>query len=137
MENGLYFLSVAYHGTTEEKAYRHAISLKMTAECLRQGIHIFAPVIYVNQIVDEMKLPSTEERRKLVMPYLFDFLKVSKGMILIKVEGWQDSWGVRQELEFCQKHNIPVYMIDPDQIDGDLKQIFVKPIEISQILEAA
>lgn len=137
MEKGLYFLAVAYHGTTQEKAYRHSISLKVTANCLRQGIHVFAPVIYVNQIVDEMKLPSTDERRKIVMPYLFDFLNVSKGLILITVEGWQDSWGVQQELEFCKDHKIPVYKIDPDQIDGNLIQLLSQPIEASQLLVAA
>ncbi len=137
MEKGLYFLSVAYHGTDEAKAYRTEISLKAAAEFLRQGIHVFAPVIYVNQIVEELNLPSTEERRQLVMPYLLDFLKVSKGMILITVEGWQNSWGVRQELIFCQEHKIPVYKINPDQLGGNLPRLLSTPLDVNELLEAA
>lgn len=135
MENGLYFLSVAYQGTDQEKAYRHDISLKATAEFLRQGIHVFAPVIYVNQIVEEMNLPTMEERRKIVMPYLIEFLKVSKGMILVTVEGWQNSWGVRQELIFCQENNIPLYKIEPNQIHNN--PLLSTPVEVSQLLDAA
>lgn len=123
MDQGLYYLAVPYQGSDEQRAYRTEISLKATAEFLRQGIHLFAPIIYVNQIAKELNLPSTEERRKVIMPYLFDFLKISKGMILITLEGWQDSWGVQQELKFCQQNQIDVYKISSDQIYGNLKTI--------------
>ena len=78
MKKGLYYQAVPYHGTEEEQTYRTEISLKAAAEFLRQGIHVFAPVIYVNQIVEKLDLPSLENRRNIVMPYLLDFLQASK-----------------------------------------------------------
>jgi len=83
MEKGLYYLAVPYQGTEVEKKYRTDLSLQAAAEFLRQGIHIFAPLIYVNKIVEELDFPSLESRRASVMPYLFEFLKVSKSQ-----RGW-------------------------------------------------
>jgi len=140
MEKGLYYLAIPYHGSEEQRAYRSEISLKAAAEFLRQSIHVFAPVIYVNQIVEKLDLPSMEKRRVVTMPYLLDFLQASKGLILIKAEGWQNSWGVHQELIFCQENQIPIYTMNPDQIYENLTEILSYPLEqkqVNQLLEAA
>jgi hypothetical protein len=140
MEKGLYFLSCAYHGTEEQKAYRTELFLKAAAVFLRQGIHLFSPVIYVNKIVEKLNLPSLEERRDMVMPYLFYFLRVSKGLILITTDGWQHSWGVQLELKFCQENRIPVYTINPYQLSENLTQILSSPLDeqqVAKLLEAA
>lgn len=133
MEKGLYYLAVPYHGSEEQQAYRHEISLKVAAEFLHQGLHVFSPIIYVNQIIEKLNLPSLEKRRAVVMPYLLDFLRVSKGLILIKVEGWQNSWGVQQELNFCQENQIPVYTMSSDQVYENLTEVLSYPLEHKQI----
>ncbi|MBX9786414.1 MAG: DUF1937 family protein [Alphaproteobacteria bacterium] len=139
MDKGLYYLAVPYHGSEEQQAYRHELSLKAAAEFLRQELHVFSPIIYVNQIIEKLNLPSLEKRRTIVMPYLLDFLRVSKGLILIKEEGWQNSWGIQQELNFCQENKISVYTMNPDQIYENLTEILSYPLgqnQINQLLEA-
>ena len=139
MEKGIYYQALPYHGTEEQQAYRTEISLKAAAEFLRQGIHVFAPVIYVNQIVERLDVSSLEIRRNIVMPYLLDFLQASKGLILITVDGWQNSWGVQQELTFCQGNQIPIYKINANQIYDNLTKILSYPLDqkqINQLLES-
>lgn len=140
MEKGLYYLAIPYHGTEDQKVYRAEFSLNTTAEFLRQGIHLFAPILYVNKIVEKLALPSLEKRRELVMPYLFNFLKTSKGLVLITLEGWKESWGVQQELQFCQTHTIPVYRLTPEQVNSDLTEHLSLPLDqgkINQLLRCA
>ncbi len=67
------------------------------------------------------------------MPYLLDFLQASKGLVLITVDGWQNSWGVRQELEFCQKNQIPIYKINSNQIYDNLTKILSYPLDQKQV----
>ncbi|MBP6951624.1 MAG: hypothetical protein KA112_02415 [Alphaproteobacteria bacterium] len=43
MKKGLYYQAVPYHGTEEQQAYRTEISLKATAEFLRQGYPCICP----------------------------------------------------------------------------------------------
>lgn len=94
-EKGPYYLAVPYQGSEEEQKYRTQFSLKAATQALRQGVHLFAPLIYVNKIADELGVISLEKRREIVMPYLFDFLKVSKGLVLVCLNGWRESWGIR------------------------------------------
>ncbi len=67
------------------------------------------------------------------MPYLLDFLQASKGLVLITVDGWQNSWEVRQELEFCQKNQIPIYKINSNQIYDNLTKILSYPLDQKQV----
>lgn len=133
MTEGLYYLAVPYHGTEAEKKYRTEISLKATIEFLRQGIHLFSPVLYVNKIAEELNFSSLEKRRAVVMPYLLEFLKLSKGLILIEVDGWQRSWGIQQELICCDEFQIPVHMMKFDQIHQNLREVLSKPLNTKEL----
>lgn len=81
MIKGLYYLAVPYNGTPEQKAFRTQLSLKAAVEFLKQGIHAFAPVIYVNQIADSLGLSTVEKRRDTIMSHLFEYLKVSNAWL--------------------------------------------------------
>lgn len=133
MQKGFYFLSVPYQGSEEEKKYRTELSLKVTTAFLRQGIHLFAPLLYVNKIADDLGLSSLDKRREVIMPYLFDFLRVSKGLLLLKAEGWQKSWGVQQELSLCHEVHIPVFTMEIEDINKDLPSILTKPLNQEQL----
>lgn len=115
----LYYLAVPYHGTEAEMQHRKQLSLQTTVALLQDGAHAFAPNIYVNQIAAAMDFESIEQRRSTIMPYLLDFLAVSKAMIIVTAEGWQQSYGVGQEIAYCRQHKIPMYTLSPDAISKD------------------
>jgi len=133
VEKGPYYLAGPLKGTLEQEAHRFEVSLKLTTAFLKQGINVFSPIIYTKKIAEALDFSSDEDRRCVMMTYLLDFLKVSKGMILITMEGWKASWGVQQELKFCQKNQIPVYKIDPNEIPSDLSRILSVPLDQNQL----
>lgn len=133
MEKGLYYLAGPHKGTPEQEAHRVETCLKLTVAFLSQGIYVFSPIVYSSKLIESLYYSSAQERRDILFPYLLDFLKVSKGMILVTMEGWKESWGVREELKFCQEKGIPVYRIDPNHMPDDLSQILSKPLGQSQI----
>lgn len=127
MHQGFYYLAIPYQGTEEQQEARTELSFTAATECLRQGIHLFAPLIYVNTIADRLGL-NLEQRRVIVMPYLLDFLKVSKGLILVTADGWKTSWGIKQELLCCVEHSIPVFKIAPEQLYEELTPLLEVPL---------
>ena len=134
MEQGFFYLASPYQGTEEEQAYRLRMSLKVATAFLRQGICVFAPLVYDHENSKELNVSSLEQRREIFMPFLFNFLATSKGMIVLCLEGWEKSWGVRQELIYCRKNGISVYEMDPNQMSSDLSEIFKQPID-TEILD--
>lgn len=133
MEKGLYYLAGPHKGTLQQEADRIETSLKLTVAFLKQGIYVFSPIVYSIKIAEALNFTSTDERRRLMLAYLLDFLKVSKGVILVTMDGWKESWGVQQELKFCQENRIPVYKIDPNSLPGDLSQVLSSPLDQEQL----
>lgn len=135
MKQGFYYLAVPFQGSKEEEHYRTQFSLKAATSALRQGVYLFAPVNYVNTIAQEFGFTSSDKRREIVMPYLLEFLRVSKGLVLVTLEGWQKSWGVQQELKFCLENGISVYKADPSQVDKSLNEALLSPLGQLEIEE--
>ncbi len=133
MKDGLYYLAMPFKGTDQEIAYRIDIALKTTTDFLRQGYSVFSPTLYVNRIAEALRLPSLDERREIIMPYLFDFLKVSKGMVILQIEGWRESWGINEELKFCNEFQIPVFLTTREIVENDLDQTFAAPLSPDQL----
>ena len=133
MEKGLYYLASPLKGSPEEEAYRFEVSLKLTMEFLTQGIYVFSPLVYTKKIAETLNSSSIEERREIIMTYLLRFLKTSKGLILVTLEGWQKSWGVNQEIKFCQENHIPVYIMSLDHTSNDLPKILDAPLSQQQV----
>lgn len=121
--SGLYYLCIPYQGSAEYKARSHSLSLRVTTACLKKGIHVFAPVLYVNTISDAMEFSSLEARREVIMPYLETFLKVAEGVILVTLDGWQESWGVQHTLALAEAQKIPMYKVAPEDIEADVSII--------------
>lgn len=131
MERGYYYLSLPYEGSLKEKTYRESLSLKTALSFLDQGIYVFSAVTYVSALIQGMNSPSLEKRRDLLMPYVLQFLKASQGLILLKTVGWDHSWGVHQELLFCESHHIPVFVMEEgDRINPN--RLVSKPIAEDQ-----
>ena len=37
----------------------------------------------------------------------------ARGMIVLKLDGWDSSYGVGKEIEFCRRHDMQVEYLDP------------------------
>lgn len=61
-----------------------------------------------------------EERRTLILDFDFSLLLASKGMIVLTIEGWRESYGVGKEIEICNEKSIPILYLNPKDLDSDL-----------------
>ena len=61
-----------------------------------------------------------EERRSLILDFDFSLLKSSKGMIVLKIDGWRDSYGVKAEIDLCNQLSIPILYLDPNLLATDV-----------------
>lgn len=133
MPSGIYYLAGPHKGTPEEELYRYETSLRITNEFLKQGIYIFSPIVYGKHIAKASTFTNIEERRLKFMSYLLEFLRNSKGMILLTMVGWEQSWGANQELIFCLENQIPVYLMDPDEKSENYPKVLENPLDATQL----
>lgn len=124
--NSYYFLASPYNGTEEEKLRRYKLSRKIAAKMLEQSISLFAPIVYNQTLIEEFPKQELESRRRLLMPMNIDFLINARAMILLKLAGWEESWGISQYLEICSRENIQVYDLYEETLESDLNQLINK-----------
>lgn len=46
-----------------------------------------------------------------------EFVRACHTIYILDIDGWQESSGVRGEIEEAKKNNIPVYLINPETLD--------------------
>ncbi|MCP4923892.1 MAG: DUF1937 family protein, partial [bacterium] len=100
MSQGYYYLSNPYNGSPEERLERAEAACKATALLLQKGVYTLSPVVHNHQVVKHFPEMTADQRRALIMPYDLELLRASVGMILLKIPGWDQSKGVREEIDF-------------------------------------
>lgn len=132
-QEGYYYLASPYAGSKDEKKHRVKQVTQAAASLLEQGIYAWSPVVHNHQLVPYLKSDlSSEERRNLIMPYDLQLLKHSKGMIILTLEGWESSKGVREEIKFCQFHCIDIYKASLGSFAPFLFEKWLPPLAIKR-----
>lgn len=120
-----YFLACPYQGTDTEKTQRQKLSQKIALAFLKNKLTLFAPIVYNQALLDQDNSIDLEERRALLMPMNLDFLYRANALILLKCDGWDTSWGLKHYFEVCQNQNIPIYDLDPANLDQNLTDLLL------------
>lgn len=111
-----YYLSQPYNGTDEQKKYRFEMGATVCLNFLKKQIAVFSPIVHNHTLMIMAQDFTVEERRNTFMPFDFAMLGQSRGMLLLKLEGWEQSYGVKLEIEYCQQHQIPIHYLELDEV---------------------
>ncbi|MCL2338943.1 MAG: DUF1937 family protein [Proteobacteria bacterium] len=110
-----------------KKVAETAGSLVLYGKKSNSDIKVLAPVLH-NSVIHRINNFNHEEVSYIFNNFDFHFLKSAKAMIVITLPGWEESTGVRAEINFCDKNNIPVFYLGYEDRDDEkkLKSIFEK-----------
>lgn len=88
-----------------EKRFDNAC--KAAAELMDLGYHVFSPIAHSHPIANHM-----DERRRVDHEFWMRqdeaILAAAQEVVVLTLEGWRTSKGVTREIEYAQKHNIPI-----------------------------
>jgi hypothetical protein len=115
MSRHYYYLSNPYNGSPSEMRERAQAAAQACATLLRGGVYAWSPIVH-NHAMMAFSDFSLEERRELLLPYDFSLLRAAKGMIVLKLAGWEVSYGVTREIELCEELGLPVWYLAPEEV---------------------
>lgn len=101
--------------TDEEKTkirgsrYRH--TLLVQAKLFNMGYPVFCTIVHTHVTAFCYKLPTDAA---FWMNFNHHMIDLSTAVFVLKLEGWQESLGVRDEIEYAQAHAIPVVDIEAE-----------------------
>lgn len=104
------YLSIPYsHPDMLIRKNRFEVANKITADLMKQGRIIFSPISHCHPLTD-YGLPGAWDYWK---KYNREFLKICKRLIIVKLDGWEESVGVTAELKIADEEGITIEYMDP------------------------
>lgn len=85
---------------------------RVAVELLKQHVAVFSPIAY-NHPMKDWGLPTDWKFWEKIDKA---FLAKCDCMLVLTMEGWDKSTGVKGELDYCKKNNIPVLYISSEDV---------------------
>ncbi len=84
---------------------------KKAADMMKDGYKIFCPIAHSHPI-EVIGMPGELQSGDFWMGQDLEVLKHCARLVVFRMEGWNESSGVKREIEFAEQNGIPVYYID-------------------------
>ncbi len=96
------------HPAIREQRYEQAA--KAAAQLMREGRLVYSPIVHGHPLtVADPELPSDFD---FWMRHCYAMLRVCEQIIVLKLDGWEQSVGVRAEMEFALKAGIRIEFME-------------------------
>jgi Domain of unknown function (DUF1937) len=105
----IYLASPYSHPDPKVREARYNAALLCAANCIKNGQPVFSPISYghpLNQIEPDLGTSAAAWRE-----FNTEMLRHASQVIVLALEGWDQSVGVKAEIELARTLNIPIFFI--------------------------
>lgn len=122
-KNELIYLACPYtHEDPKISHLRYVVSVHVAGHLFKQGLMVFAASMH-NAFIGTMT--GLGDKFSTWQPFNHTMIEHVDKLMVLTMEGWEQSQGVQDQIEYAKKLNKPVEMIEPPH---DLIQILWKQI---------
>ena len=82
---------------------------KKCAQMARRGINVYSPIMHWHPAAYIHSLPTDAEFWR---SSNFEHILHSTALWVLRLDGWEDSNGVREEMEFAHENRLPIVFVD-------------------------
>jgi len=107
----IYIASPYTHKDKAIEEKRFVEVAKATAHFVKKGAMAFSPIVHGHSLVEFGGLDGMDEHNWL--DYDFKFLEMSALLLVLAIDGWEESRGVRAEIAFAKRHGVDRMMTRP------------------------
>lgn len=110
---GLVYLASPYsHWDPAEKERRYREACRVAGRLMKAGERVFAPIAHSHPIEQAFE-DGKPEGHAFWLGQDFAILRHASRLAVLRLEGWETSFGVTAEIDFARRCGIPVEFIDP------------------------
>lgn len=110
----IYLASAYSHADPVIVKTRFLLVEQCTAALITEGHFVWSPIVHCHELAKKYNLPTDAAFWK---AYNFDFIRRCDKMLVLNIEGWQESKGVQMELKLAAECLIDVFFVTQD---GDI-----------------
>lgn len=107
----IYIASPYTHPKADVMEERYEIVSGHTAFLLNKGIHVFSPIVHCHELAKTFGLPRHAEFWN---AYNVTMLRAAGQLLVLTMEGWHESRGVKHEIYIAELLHIPLKYETPN-----------------------
>jgi hypothetical protein len=92
-----------------DAAFVHAAEI--AARLLKQGVRVYSPIAHTHPLAMHGHIDPLDH--KIWLPFDEAMMDAADCLIVARMNGWEESYGVQHEIEFFSRDSKPVIHIDP------------------------
>lgn len=114
----IYLASPYSHRLVDVRRARFAETQRITAKLMREGHHIYSPIVYCHPIAESYSMPTDFQ-------FWQDFdrhmIELADHFWILTMPGWRDSVGVNAEMEYAESLGRKPFLVPYNEPDGILR----------------
>lgn len=104
------YIAIPYTSVDKKvRKFRINVSDYFYAKLMAEGHIVYAPISHNGRVAEKYKLPKEWKFWKRIDS---EFLRVSKKLWVVRLDGWKTSIGVQEEIRIAKKLKIPIEYLD-------------------------
>lgn len=110
---GITYLASPYsHPDPAIREQRFRDACRVAGDLMKQGKHVFAPIAHSHPI-EQAFTDGQPEGHDFWLEQDFAILRHAAELVVVRLEGWENSRGVAAEIAFAEAIGVPVNYVDP------------------------
>ena len=102
------YLACPYtHAEEHMEQRRYEWVTTVAAELMRQGLVVYSPITSMHYLARRLKVGEVDW-----LQHDLTILARCDKLIVLQLEDWEASEGLRKEIEFAREHNIPIEYVE-------------------------
>lgn len=107
----MHYLASPYsHESEKVRQFRYEANIQALADLLSVGLKVFSPIVHNHPAKTTGRPPQTWQ---FWMDLDFEIMKHCEAMVVLCIDGWAESAGVKSELRFAHEHGIRTSYMNP------------------------
>lgn len=112
--SGFWYLATPYSKHPDGLVEAFLQAVEQAALLIKAGIPVFCPIAHTHPIAVMGDLDPYDH--DIWLPADRPFMEAAKGIIVCKLEGWDESFGIKKEIEAFTAAIKPVIYMEPDEV---------------------
>lgn len=108
----VYLASPYSHPDPAVREQRYKVACRVAGDLMKKGKRIFAPIPH-SHAIEQSFSDGKVEGHVFWLDQDFAILRHASELLVVRMDGWEQSKGVTAEVEFAGQLGIPVSYIDP------------------------
>lgn len=116
-----WYLATPYSKYPEGLEAAFKVACVATADLIRAGVRVYSPIAHTHPIAHYGQMDPHDHG--IWLPADAPFMQAARGLIVLKAESWEISYGIKEEIKEFAAAKKPIVYMEPGVVPQELRAV--------------